>query len=248
MDKKQSFSDLTAVILAGGKGSRLSTVVSDRSKVMADISGRPFLTYILDHLETLGIRKAILCTGHKAEELENALGNQYGKLNIRYSREPKPLGTAGALALARPLIESEWALVLNGDSFFTGDWTRCFDELRRKQGCGAILMAQLENSAEYGLVRTDSNGMIAQFIEKRGVAESGWINAGIYVLKNSALDTIPMDKSVSLENEMFPSWIVSGLIGCPADGELLDIGTPERLAGAEAFLSAHGPKAQEVNS
>jgi NDP-sugar pyrophosphorylase family protein len=242
------FSDLTAVILAGGKGSRLSTVVNDRSKVMAEISGRPFLTYILDHLESLGVRNAVVCTGHKADELENALGRCHGKLEIQYSRESEPLGTAGAVALAQPKIESEWALVLNGDSYFTGDWTQCFDALCRKEGCGAILMAQLENCAEYGLVRTDPNGFIQDFIEKRGVDESGWINAGVYVLKKSILNTIPSKRFVSLENDMFPTWIDSGLIGCRAKGDLLDIGTPERLASAASFFSSHGVKAQEVNT
>jgi len=238
------FSDLNAVILAGGLGTRLNSIVHDRSKVMAEISGRPFLTYLLEQLEALGVRKAVICTGHKAEKLEHELGEEFGKIKLTYSRETTPLGTAGALSLSNSKIDSEWALVLNGDSYFTGDWTEVFKLLNQSNAVGALALAELENCADYGLVKTDSSNRISEFIEKSEVADSGWINAGVYVLKTSILNSIPNDRFVSLENEMFPLWINSGLLGCRIKGELLDIGTPERLASAETFLSTYVARAQ----
>ena len=241
-DTHIGFENVTALILAGGLGTRLSTVVNDRSKVMAEISGRPFLTYLLAQLERLGVLDAVVCTGHKADELETAVGDSFGDVSIRYSREREPLGTAGAMALAAPLIESEYVIVLNGDSFFTGDWSACLDAAWRHEGYGAIALVRLEDCAEYGLVQTDVEGNILEFIEKRGVREPGWINAGVYALTKAAIDSIPSGRAVSLEREVFPEWIESGLIGCRIEGDLLDIGTPERLAGAEAFLSLHRVK------
>ena len=107
----------TAVLLAGGAGSRLRSVIDDRPKVLAEVCGRPFLEYLLDQRVKWRIRDVVLCTGYLAEQIEAYFGMTYRSLRLRYSREIIPLGTAGALRLALPLVRSDTVLVLNGDSF-----------------------------------------------------------------------------------------------------------------------------------
>src|SRR5690349_11400865 len=107
----------TAVILAGGVGSRLRSVVSDRPKVLAPIRNRPFLSYLLDTLEDAGLSEVVLCTGYMASLVEETFGPNYGRMRITYSRELTPLGTGGALRAALASIETHSVLVLNGDSY-----------------------------------------------------------------------------------------------------------------------------------
>jgi len=106
-----------AVILSGGLGTRLRSVVSDRPKVMAMVAGRPFLTHLLDQLVESGIRKTVLCTGYMAELIQNELGERYRNMELAYSVEDTPLGTGGALRNAIGQISGNMLLVLNGDSY-----------------------------------------------------------------------------------------------------------------------------------
>lgn len=230
--------DTTALILAGGLGSRLREAVSDRSKVVADVGGRPFITRIFDQLVTLGTRRAVLCTGYKAEGVEAILGDQYGPMALEYSPEPEPLGTAGALRHAADRIGSDAALVLNGDSYFSANPLQLFDFHNQKSANASIMVCSKSDVAAYGRVRINESAEIEAFDEKRGVSEPGWINAGLYLLRNDWIESIPSGRPVSLELDVFPGWIGQGLYGLQAEGTLLDIGTPERYAKAEQFFAA----------
>ena len=108
--------DLTAVILVGGRGTRLQPAVSDRPKVLAPVAGRPFLEWVLDQLIDSGIRRVVLCTGHRRQLLNDAFGDHYGDCKIQYSDESQPLGTAGALRRALSQVESNPVLAMNGCS------------------------------------------------------------------------------------------------------------------------------------
>src|ERR671910_3457055 len=121
------FSDLSVAVLAGGLGTRLRPVVSDRPKALAEIHGRPFLAYLLDQLSTAGCSRVVLCTGHLGEQIERAFDKRYRNLQISYSRETRPLGTGGALRLALPDLLSDPVLVMNGDSFCATDLTSVRD-------------------------------------------------------------------------------------------------------------------------
>src|SRR4051794_21216429 len=109
--------DITTAILVGGLGSRLRSEIGERPKPLADIHGRPFLTYLLEQLETAGIRHVVLCTGFRGDMGETALGSSFGEMPLEYSQEPMPLGTAGALRLALPKVRSHTVLAMNGDSY-----------------------------------------------------------------------------------------------------------------------------------
>ena len=112
MIKMVKLSDITAAILAGGQGTRLRPVLADRPKVLAEVMGRPFLSYLLDQLSSAGARKVILCTGYMGDMVQEVYGGTYKSLHLLYSREDEPLDTGGALRLALPLIDSDCVLVM----------------------------------------------------------------------------------------------------------------------------------------
>src|SRR5947208_1434645 len=112
--KHDDLSGVVAAILAGGFGTRLRSVVADRPKPLATISGRPFLAYQLDQLAAVGLRRVVLCTGYRGDQVEATFGRHYAGMRLEYSLEAAPLGTAGALRLALPLLDSDHVLVMNG--------------------------------------------------------------------------------------------------------------------------------------
>jgi NDP-sugar pyrophosphorylase family protein len=227
---------VTAVILAGGLGTRLRPVVSDRPKVLAHVCGRPFVTYALDQLAAAGVETVVMCIGYTGDQLRRAFGDSYAGLNLTYSSESEPLGTAGALRLALPLIQSDQALVMNGDSFCEVDLNALYRWHRQCGARGTMVVSWMSNTDRYGRVQLDPDNRIVGFREKHALHRSGWINAGIYLLGSDCLAAIPPGRAVSLEEEMFPSWIPLGLYGYQSLGRFLDIGTPEAYAAAGQFF------------
>src|SRR5258708_8781654 len=116
MASSSELQSVTSAILAGGLGTRLKIVVPDRPKPIADVQGRPFLTYLLDRLMKADLTDVVLCTGYRADQVRTALGEHYGTLKLNYSQESTALGTAGALRQALPFLNSDIVLVMNGDS------------------------------------------------------------------------------------------------------------------------------------
>ena len=208
---------------------------------MATVRGQPFLSFLLDQLVATGIRSAVLCTGYLGEQVRAVFGQFYRNLPLDYSHEPLPLGTGGALQLALPLITSDFVLILNGDSLcrFQSDnfWAWHCDHRSE----ATLLLTHVSDGARYGRVQVGRDGRITSFEEKDGNKGSGWINAGVYLISRRLIQTIPPDRSVSLEREMFPIWISEGLYGCQIGDAFLDIGTPESLALAADFFASKVP-------
>lgn len=235
--------EMAAAILAGGLGTRLRSVVNDRPKVLAEIRGRPFLTYLLDQLAAAGVRNVVLCTGYLGEQVRAAFGDTYDNMRLVYSHESTPLGTAGALRFALPLFSSQSVLVMNGDSFcdvnlhFFSDWHL------RHQARASMVLVEVADAGQFGSVEVDPVGKVMGFEEKNMTRRAGWINAGIYMVAVSLIESIPKVGAVSLERTMFPAWIRHGLYGYRCEGKFLDIGTPEKFALAEQFLSHKGAAA-----
>jgi NDP-sugar pyrophosphorylase family protein len=230
---------LVAAILAGGRGSRLRSCVNDRPKALAPIGGRPFLSYLLDHIAAAGIPDVVLCTGYLGDQIERAFGDSYHGLRLAYSQEPSPCGTGGALRLAAAKIESDPVLVFNGDSFFDIDLVALWRWHHGREAHATIALTRVVDAARYGLIEVDDQGAVVAFHEKSSVPSAGWINAGTYVLTHRLLQAIPQHRAVSLETELFPSWIGQGLYGCRLTGRFIDIGTPSEYAAAEPFFSGH---------
>ncbi len=230
--------NITAVILAGGLGTRLKTVVKDQPKVLAEVNGRPFLKYLLDQLANWHIEKIVLCTGYLGDQIETFFGNQYRSAQLVYSKEPEPLGTGGALRFALPLLNSEQVLVLNGDSYCDADFTDLLDWHTVKHSSATVYLCKMHDTSRFGRVQVTGTGEIIKFDEKDGqVTQPGLINAGIYLINRKFLDTIPDKKPCSLEREIFPGWIGQHFFGYRTDSAFLDIGTPESYAAASVFLT-----------
>lgn len=231
---------MTAFILAGGLGTRLRSVVADRPKVLADVAGRPFITFLLDQLASAGIRDVILGTGYMADLVESTLGPNYRTLTLSYSRETTPLGTGGAIREALPMMQSPTVLVMNGDSYCDADLGEFLQKHQESGAAASILLAYVTDSGRFGSVKTAADGTVTEFAEKQPDTGPGWINAGIYLIDRSLIESIPENQAVSIERDVFPNWVGHGLHGMLLGKALLDIGTPESLASSEAFLREKG--------
>ncbi|OHB87373.1 MAG: hypothetical protein A3D13_08415 [Planctomycetes bacterium RIFCSPHIGHO2_02_FULL_40_12] len=227
---------LTAVILAGGLGTRLRSVVGDCPKILALVNNRPFLSYLLDQLLCNDFSHVILCTGHGAGQVSAAFGNVYKGLTIEYSLEAKPLGTGGAIRNAILRIKTNNILVMNGDSYINVDLKTYIEWHFRNCIEVSLLLTQVSNTSYYGSVYVDKNGLVKQFVEKNEATTLGWINAGIYISKKRLISQIPAGESFSLEYDFFPNFVGKGLHGFKCNDSFIDIGTPESYDKADQFF------------
>lgn len=228
---------MEALILAGGRGTRLQSVVNDRPKPMAVVAGRPFVEWIILHLRAQGIQKITMCTGYKSDFVENYFGNgSKWDLSIRYSDEPEPLGTGGAIRLGMEYVQSEQVLVLNGDSFtdFSVDHLSNFHQMH--DGVASLLLVRQLDRTRYGAVEVSRKGEILNFHEKNTSAGSGFVNGGVYLMEKEWLMKIPLNKNFSIEVDIFPELIGKGLWGLATNYQLLDIGTPQSFSQADKFI------------
>jgi NDP-sugar pyrophosphorylase family protein len=233
--------EVAAAILAGGLGTRLRPVVADRPKVLAPVAGRPYLTYVLDQLASVAVREVVLLTGHGADQVRDALGDSYAGMSLVHSAEPSPLGTAGALRQALPLLAAPTVLLLNGDSYCDVDLAS-FGRFHRDEAAGAsMVVARASDASRFGQVRLGAGGCVARFEEKGATAGAGWINAGVYLLERPLIEEIPSGRPASLERDLLPRWVAGRrLRGFRCRGRFLDIGTPPSYAGAESFFRCAG--------
>jgi NDP-sugar pyrophosphorylase family protein len=219
-------------------------MVSDKPKVLADVGGKPFLCHLLHQFSRYGVSKAVLCTGYQGEKVRAAFGESFGTLQLIYSQEQEPRGTAGALRLALPFADSDPILVLNGDSYCEVDLQDFFVWHTNRKTQASLVLTEVEDTSRFGRVECDGDGAVLRFGEK-AAAGRGWINAGVYLLGRPLLESIPEGCPVSLEREIFPAWVGKGLLAYRKSVRFLDIGTPESYAGVEAFFgrrtSFHDP-------
>ncbi len=227
---------IDAIVLAGGRGTRLSSVVSDRPKVLADVGGRPFIAYLLDLLQGAGVRRTVLSVGYMADLVEDCIGTRHGSMEIAYSREEQPLGTGGGVQLATRLVRSDPVIALNGDSYCHLDVPSLVQFHSERGSHGTLSLFHVSDTSRYGRVKLDDAQQVIGFQEKM-TGKPGYINAGIYLLSQALLQSIPGGRAVSLEHDIFPSWAGGGLYGFECPGPFLDIGTPESYSQAEAFFA-----------
>jgi NDP-sugar pyrophosphorylase family protein len=234
--------EVTAAILAGGLGTRLRSVVADRPKVLAPIGGRPYLSYLLDQLAGASLREVVLLTGHGADQVRAALGDSYAGMRLRYSAEPRPLGTAGAVRHALSQLTAPTVLLLNGDSYCDVD-INAFRRFHHAQEADASLaLVRVADASRFGQVCRARDGHVVRFEEKSTTSAAGWINAGVYLLERALIEEVASDCPVSLERDLLPAWVRRrGVCGFRCEGPFLDIGTPQAYAEAERFFSALSP-------
>lgn len=232
-----SFSEISVAILAGGFGKRLQPVVKDKPKVLATIRGHPFLEYILHQLDRSGFKRVVLCTGYLSQAIKKAFGGRYKNLHLVYSQEQSALGTAGSLRNALPLLNSETILVLNGDSFCTINFKNFWEFHVRKKSHASLALVSIFSTNRFGRVKLGVDNSITQFQEKEDRLGTEFINAGVYLIKKNLIEEIPEKKQVSIEKEVFPSWIGRGFYGYKTTMHFIDIGTPETYRFADQFFA-----------
>ena len=230
---------ITAVVLAGGFGTRIKHLLGDLPKPMAPVNGRPFVEWVVRYLAAQKIRRVILSTGHLAETVERHFQPQPVN-NVRVSCVPetKPLGTAGGFLNAiRGTKEKPAAwLVMNGDSLAPAPLETFFQLLDDPAIDGTILGVRVTDAARFGTISQDARGELAGFAEKRPGA--GVINAGVYLFRAETVGKFPAKLPLSLETDVFPALLADGgrLKVCVTTAPFLDIGTPESLPMAEQFI------------
>ena len=158
---------ITPVVLAGGLGTRLNSVLSGLPKVLAPVNGKPFITYIFDKLLLSGFKEVILCTGFKSNLVEKTLKYNYEGLAIKYSIENKPLGTGGAIKLASKITNSELFLTLNGDSLCSANLINYMGNHIEDNAVNSLLLTKVDNSSRYGSVEIDKENNIKYFLRNR---------------------------------------------------------------------------------
>lgn len=229
MTKEDEVGKAAAIILAGGLGTRLKSVVSDRPKPLALVQGRPFLYFLLDQIWKAGVREVVVCIGYRAEQVREEIGDTYREMKVRYVEEKELLGTGGAIRNALSQVKMEKVFILNGDSY-CGVNLRRFYQWTEKVGYGFNLVGvEVEDVSRFGTIemaKEGREGRVTAFREKEGIVVKGIINAGIYITSVKYLLSIPENRVVSLEREMFPLWIERGMGLYKSQGQFIDIGTP----------------------
>jgi NDP-sugar pyrophosphorylase family protein len=224
---------MKAILLAGGKGTRLRPLTIHTPKPIVPIFDRPFLRYQIDLLRTVpDIDEVVLSLNYQPRRIEEIFADGAGVgLAVRYVVEPAPLGTAGAVRYAGESLH-ESVVVFNGDVLTDLDLGAVIALHRKRRAKATIVLTPVENPAAYGLVETDADGNITRFLEKPDPAQitCNTINAGIYILEPDTFDRIPKDTAWSIERSFFPSLIERGetFVAYVDRGYWIDIGTPEK--------------------
>jgi len=224
----------SAIILAGGFGKRLKSLVSDVPKPMAPVLEKPFLTYLLRYLSSFQLKHVVLSTGYLSSVIENYFGNNFNGLKLSYSVEEEPLGTGGAIKKALNLLSDDNVLVLNGDSFLDLNLSEFSNFYYQNDFDGLLACRSVNDAARYGTLEINNKQIVA-FKEKIGVNESGLINGGVYLLnKQHYLKNTPSSLNFSIEKDYFEKQIKYSKFGAyMCEGYFIDIGIPEDYLKAQ---------------
>ncbi len=229
-------SKIDVMILCGGFGKRLQTIIKDIPKPMAKIKHRPFLDILIDFIASYGFKRFILCTGYKADVIERYYSQRYNNLIIEFSREEKPLGTGGAIKNAENYIESSPFLVVNGDSFCKINLKEFVDFHFKRDALISIAVTNKDICDDYGVITINDLQRIVEFNEKTKGYKNHLINAGFYLLQREAFSLMPKKNNFSIERDFFPQIIKRNLYAFETQESVTDIGTPERYEKAKHLL------------
>lgn len=227
---------MEAVILAGGLGTRLRSVVSNIPKPMAPISGRPFLSFILEYLACQQVSRVILATGFQHNYIESFFGHEYKGISIVYSKEEEPLGTGGALKQALGFINNTHVIILNGDTFFNVNLNNAIDAHFSCNADLTICLKPMKDFDRYGVVVTSGN-KVATFEEKK-YREFGNINGGVYIANTNLLKTLELRDKFSFETDFLAKFVNNLYFNAHVcDDYFIDIGIPEDYQKAQIEIS-----------
>ncbi len=231
-------SDFCAVILAGGRGTRLGNICNNVPKPMIKVLDKPFIEWLIRYLKKQGIENYIISLGYLAEVAQEYLkGINIDNVNIKSVIEKEPLGTGGGFMLAAKEADSyKYLLLTNGDSMVLSNLGDVWNMLRYDNIDGIIIGTYMKDVSRYGTLDIDENGFLRGFKEK--APGSGIINAGVYILKRELISMFPQKFPLSMEVDVFPHLLKNKarikVFKCEVP--FIDIGTPESLGQAEHFI------------
>lgn len=239
---------MKALVLCGGFGIKLKEVIHDRPKVMAPIGGRPFLEFVIENLRASGIDELVLSIGYLGDFVRDYFGNgkNFG-VNISYSEEHRPLGTGGAVLLARKFFTHEPFFVINGDTYLATDYRKVWDFHLRQSAKATVCVVQRRLAGLSGLVALAPNSRVKSFLAGASSKKNGWENCGVYVLTPNAVSVVKNKNRFSLEKDVFTKLAQNGsLYGFKVQEDFIDIGTPESYTAAKKKFLAKKQKVVEV--
>lgn len=231
---------IDAVVLAGGLGTRISSILGDTPKILAPIGKQTFLDLLLAHLSRAGIGRVILSLGHLADKVVAHLQETRPPVPVETVIEATPLGTAGAIRLAASATRSDPILIMNGDTWLKADFSAFLAGHRRSGREVSMLAVEVGDIARFGSLDIAADGTVSAFVEK-GRTGSGVINGGMYLLSRRALEMLEASRGSSLERD-FLALLPSGSIHAhvASGATFIDIGTPESLSQADAVITGVG--------
>jgi D-glycero-alpha-D-manno-heptose 1-phosphate guanylyltransferase len=223
-----------AVILAGGFGTRLQSVISEIPKSMAPVNGRPFLEYQLDFLISFGYDKIVMSVGFLHHVILEHFGNQYKNIHLDYAVEEHPLGTGGGIRLALQKCSGNQVLALNGDTLFMPDLDHFNTQHLAAKADISMALRRVEDVSRYGAVQTDHQHRLLSYGEKSSQKNPGFINGGIYLIRREFFLTQTPETTFSIEKDIFEKTAGSHCIyGFPYTNYFLDIGIPDDYKRAQ---------------
>ena len=219
---------MEAIVLAGGFGTRLRSVVSDVPKPMAPVAGRPFLEFLLDYMSTQSIDHAVLSVGYMHETIERHFGEKYNNIHIDYAIETTPLGTGGGILNAFSKCETNNVVVLNGDTLFSTDLSILHRFHKDHKAALSMIMRHVDDASRYGSVVVNDANRIVGFVEKNNSQGVGTINGGIYMLSRTLFSGYAVGDSFSFEKDILQKRFSDIPMYAYAAGDyFIDIGVPE---------------------
>ena len=222
----------TPVILAGGLGTRLRPVTGERPKVLAEVRGKPFITYLLRQLILAGFPRAVISIGYGADMVVDELGASYDGLALDYCREDSPLGTGGAARLALDHAGGGPVMTMNGDSIVNAPLSGFVQAALAVPDEPMLLAVKVPDVSRYGSLEI-RDSRVVRFAEKGGQGE-GWINAGVYYFPGPLLERLPLGETASLEKDVLEK-LGGRLRAFTCDSDFIDIGTPESYAAGQSL-------------
>ena len=226
--------------MAGGYATRLRPLSYALPKLLFPVAGKPILEQTIEHLSSFGVDEVILAVNYLADQLKEYFGEQYRGVRIRYSLEPKPLGTGGPIAFARRFYNKrETLLAMNGDILSEIDLNAMMRLHRTNDALASVALHEVDDPSRFGVVRLGEHSRIKEFVEKPKLANapSRLINAGVYLIEPEVIDRIPEGRKVVVEREVFPALANEGrLFGYIHSGAWFDIGSISDFRNANFAL------------
>lgn len=229
--------DVDVLLLCGGLGTRLRSTIGENQKVAADVAGRPFLSFQLERLAKFGIQYVVLAAGFGAGQIAEVMKDYHYGMDVVLSVEPQPLGTGGAIKLARDKAKGKKWIIMNGDCYSHVDLKKILMFHDQKRSLVTLAVAQRDDAQDYGTIALDETQRIVAFREKESSCTTGYVSVGVYCFEDRAFDLMPLQDKFSIETEYFPMILDEPVYGFLDQGSFLDIGTPERFEEAQKFFN-----------